>query len=47
LGDFLLFGLQYLTIAVSPVIPCLLQLFKLLFQLILDDLGDFLLFGLQ
>jgi hypothetical protein len=31
----------------TPVIACLLQLFKLLPEWILDDLADFLLFGLQ
>jgi hypothetical protein len=30
LGNFLLFGLQYLPAAISAVIMCLLQLFKLL-----------------
>jgi hypothetical protein len=47
LGDFLLFGLQYLPAAVSTVILFLLQPFKLLPEWIVDDLGDFLLFRLQ
>ncbi len=33
--------------AISAVILCLLELFKLLPEWILDDLADFLLFGLQ
>jgi hypothetical protein len=40
-------AVPYLPAAISAVILCLLQLFKLLPEWILDDLADFLLFGLQ